>query len=347
MVLVLMVLVMCAPALRAGDLEPLGPVPVPDDNPMSVEKVELGRMLFFDRRLSGDGTMSCATCHIPDMAFTDGLDVSLSYPTTKNWRNAPTLINIAYMPSLFHDGRAASLEEQALFPIMSAFEMNQNLDFLEEEINEVPQYVELFRGVFGARPDRQKIAYALAAFQRTLVSRDTPLDHYLKGDKSALSSDASAGLKVFKGKGRCLRCHGGAMLTDGGFHATGLAENPKLASDPRTTTTLRFVAKVSGYEKYEELNEDPGRYLVTKRKKDWKAFRTPSLREAGNTAPYMHNGVFETLEDVIEFYNGGGGEGNKELVPLNLSEREKKVLKIFLTEALSGKPIEVKYPKVP
>ena len=162
---------------------------MPAANPQTPEKIDLGRTLFFDRRLSGDGTMSCASCHIPEQGFADGQAIALNYPTTRNWRNSQTLVNVAYQKLLFHDGRSGSLEEQALFPLMSAFEMNQNLDFVEEELRSVPEYVAAFTRVFGS-PDitREQVAMAIAAFERTIVSRDAPLDRYLAGDEKALSS---------------------------------------------------------------------------------------------------------------------------------------------------------------
>jgi cytochrome c peroxidase len=322
-------------------------VPVPENNPQTPEKIELGKKLFFDRRLSGDGTMSCATCHNPEMAFTDGLDISLSYPTTKNWRNSPTLIDVAFRNYLFHDGRAKTLEEQALFPMMSAFEMNKNLDYLEEQIQLVPEYADQFRKVFGGEVTRQRIAMAIAAFERTLISAGTPLDRYLKGDEAALSEDAKKGMTIFKGKGRCIECHKGADLADDKFYALNVPENPKLLNDPRVTTTMRFVAKVYHYDGYRNLREDPGRFLITKDKNDWKAFRTPILRYISGTAPYMHNGVFETLDQVIAFFDRGGGEGNAVLKPLGLTAEEKKSLKIFLTEALTGEAVVIKYPEIP
>lgn len=335
-----------APGVKG--LSPLGEVPVPIENPMSEAKVELGRTLFFDRRLSGDGTMSCASCHMPELAFTDGLPISLNYPTTRNWRNSPTLVNIGYARTLFHDGRASSLEEQALFPMMSAFEMNQNLDFLEEEIREVPEYVAAFNRAFGGGVTRQRMAAAIAAYERTLVSRNAPIDRYLMGDKSAMSADAIAGMELFTGRAGCIRCHGGPYMSDGGYHANGAPENEMLTNDPRTAITVRFVAKVSGYEDYESLTEDPGRYLVTKLPSDWKAFRTPTLREVSRTAPYMHNGVFATLDEVIGFYDQGAGQGNAEgLRPLGLSADEKRALRAFLDEALTGDEIEIKYPRIP
>jgi cytochrome c peroxidase len=332
---------------QAGHLEPFRSVPVPESNPQTPEKIELGKKLFFDRRLSGDGTMSCATCHNPELAFTDGLDISLSYPTTRNWRNAPTLINVAFSKYLFWDGRATTLEDQALFPMMSAFEMNQNLDFLEEELRSVPEYVEAFRKVFGGEITRERIAMAIAAFERTLISRNAPIDRFLNGDKTALSEKARKGYEIFTGKGRCAECHYGVNLSDDKFYALGVPENEEQEKDPRVSATRRFVAKVYHYEDYINLKEDPGRYLITKDPKDWKAFKTPTLREVSRTAPYMHNGAFKTLDEVIGFFNRGGGPGNKVLKPLNLTDEEKQYLKAFLEEALQGEEIVIKYPEIP
>ena len=331
----------------ASHLEPFKSVPVPLTNPQTPEKIELGKKLFFDRRLSGDGTMSCATCHNPEQAFTDGLDISLSYPTTKNWRNSPTLIDVAFHKSFFYDGRASTLEDQALFPMMSAFEMNKNLDYLEEQIRVVPGYADSFRRVFGGDVTKERIAMAIAAFERTLISFDSPLDRYLTGDKSALSEEAKKGYEIFEGKGKCADCHNGVNLSDDKFYALNVPENPVLLDDPRVTATMRFVAKVYHYEDYKHLKEDPGRFLITKKKEDWKAFRTPSLREISKTAPYMHNGVFKNLDEVIDFFDEGGGRGNKVLRPLKLTPEEKKYLKTFLVEALTGKEIVIKYPEVP
>lgn len=331
----------------AGVLEPVGQVPVPKGNIQTPEKIELGKRLFFDRRLSGDSTMSCATCHMPELAFSDGQDISLSYPTTKNWRNSPTLINVAFQKYLFHDGRAAGLEEQALFPLMSAFEMNKNLDYFEEQLRIVPEYVEWFKKVFGGEPTRQRAAMAIAAFERTLVSRNSPLDRYLNGQKDSLSEDAIKGLGIFKGNGKCIECHHGVNLADNKFYSLNVPENPVLINDPGVTATMRFVAKVYHYREYRDLKEDPGRYLITKNKRDWKAFRTPTLRETAKTAPYMHNGVFDTLEEVIDFFDQGGGRGNRFLRPLGLSADEKRYLKTFLVEALSGDEIKIRLPEIP
>jgi cytochrome c peroxidase len=347
MLVLMLGLMFAAATAHAGKLEPMKAVPVPAANPQTPEKVELGKQLFFDRRLSGDGTMSCSTCHDPEKGYSDDLAISLSYPTTRNWRNSPTLINIGFQKFLFHDGRARSLEEQALFPMMSAFEMNQNLDFVEEEVRSVPEYVEAFQKVFGGEVTRERMAMALAAFQRSLVSVKTPLDRFLGGDKKALSAEAQKGYAVFTGKGKCADCHDGVTLADDKFYALNVPENIEQEKDPRVAATRRFVAKVSNYEDYRNLTEDPGRYLVTKDKKDWKAFRTPMLREIARTGPYMHNGIFETLERVIDFFDQGGGPGNTVLKPLKLTTVEKKALKAFLVEALSGEDVPFKYPKLP
>jgi cytochrome c peroxidase len=342
-----------SPAAGPVSLPALAPLPLPTsppENPTTPEKVNLGKMLFFDRRLSGDGTMNCATCHDPENGFADALPISLSYPTTRNWRNSPGLVNVAYRKTLFHDGRATSLEEQALFPMMSPFEMNRNLDYLEEVLKTVPAYVEAFQAVFGGEITRQRVAMAIAAFERTLLSRDTPLDRHLRGEPGALSSRQRAGLDLFLGKAGCAMCHNGPNLTDERFHNLGVPEDPKAQEDPRVLATARFVGKVSGFPDYRTLREDPGRFLVTKDPADWKAFATPSLREVAATAPYMHNGALRTLEEVIEFYDRGGGVDPKKsplLRPLGLSKEEKESLREFLATGLSGKMPKFRPPAIP
>ncbi len=342
---------LCSPAYsESPGLEPLPPLPVFPENPVTHEKIELGKKLFFDRRLSGDGTMSCATCHNPETGYSDGLPISLSYPTTRNWRNASSTINLAYNTSFFWDGRAGTLEEQALFPMMSAFEMNQNLDYVEEELKEVPEYIEAFQKVFGGEINRERIAMALAAFQKTIVSTNAPVDRYLSGDESALTSIQKKGYDIFTGKGKCIRCHNGPNFTDNDFYNIAVPEDPAVVNDPRVSATRRFTAKVSGYSAYRTLTEDPGRYLVTKDRKDWKAFKTPSLREIALTAPYMHNGFYETVDDVIDFFDRGGGDDALKtplLQPLNLSHDEKEALRIFLLEALKGDLVIVRMPEIP
>ncbi len=350
-VLFLLTSVICLSSyVYAENIEPLPPLPIFPENPVTPEKVELGKKLFFDRRLSGDGTMSCATCHNPETGYSDGLAISLNYPTTKNWRNSAAVINLAYNSVFFWDGRATTLEEQAIFPVMSAFEMNQNLDYLEEELKEVPAYVEAFQKIFGGEITRERVAMALAAFQRTISSGNAPVDRYLNGDKRALSPMQKKGYEIFTGKGDCVKCHNGPNLTDNKFYNLGVPDDPAIVNDPRVSATRRFTAKVSGYKAYRTLREDPGRYLVTKNRKDWKAFKTPTLREVALTGPYMHNGVFETIDEVIEFFNkGGGNDPNKTplLKPLHLTDEEKRALESFLREALTGDLVIVKMPEVP
>ena len=234
--------------------------------------------------------------------------------------------------------------------MMSAFEMNQNLDFLEEELKEVQDYVTTFHQVFGGEITRERIALALAAFQRTIISKNAPIDKYLDGNKHALSTAQKKGYDIFIGKGNCVACHNGANLTDNKFYNLGVPENMNVMNDQRVSATMRFTAKVSGYKAYRTLTEDPGRYLVTKDRKDWKAFRTPTLREIEQTGPYMHNGIFTTLEEVITFFNKGGGEDQNKtpiLKSLNLNKDERRNLKIFLEEALKGELMRVKMPDVP
>jgi cytochrome c peroxidase len=333
--------------MLAGQLEAVPAVPIPFSNPQTPEKIELGKKLFFDRRLSGDGTMNCATCHDPEHGFSDGLPLSQSYPTTRNWRNAPTLYNACFNKTLFHDGRAGSLEEQALFPMMSAFEMNRNPDYAEEVIRSVPEYDLAFKNIFGGPVTRERMAMAIAAFERTLLSLNSPVDRFLKGDQKALSPEALHGYEIFMGKGGCSACHDGVNLADNRFYALNVPENRDVDNDPRIAVTRRFVAKVSHFDDYLNLQEDPGRYLVTKEQKDWKAFRTPTLREIAQTAPYMHNGVFGTLDEVIDFFDQGGGKGNSALKPLRLTAEEKKALKVFLVEGLTSEQKPFIYPKVP
>jgi cytochrome c peroxidase len=212
----------------------------------------------------------------------------------------------------------------------------------------VPEYLKRFKEVFGDDDiTRERMAMAIAAFERTLVSRNAPLDSYLSGNMEAFSPDAKKGYDIFTGKGKCTECHFGINLIDDKFHALNVPEHPEFQADPRVAATRRFVAKVYHYEDYRNLKDDPGRYLISKDKKDWRGFKTPTLRDITKTGPYMHNGVFETLDEVIDFFDQGGGPDNTVLKPLTLSAEEKHALKIFLTEALSGDDIHITYPQIP
>ena len=332
-----------------GEFAPLAPlpeVPVPADNPMSEEKVELGKMLYFDPRLSGDSSISCSKCHDPETGFTEESQLSTAYPGTKHWRSTPTILNAAYHDFLFWDGRAGSLEEQALGPIQAPIEMNQNLAHLEAKLSQIPEYVKRFKDVFGEKPNRDDLAKAIAAFERTIVSTNVPLDNYLKGDKSAMTEQQVSGMKVFEGKAGCIQCHNGALLSDKSFHVTGVPEVEALQDESDRILTRHFFARDSGVEDYESVDSDFGRFFNSNNEKEKGAFKTPSLREITETSPYMHNGAFMTLEEVVDFYDKGAGDSpNKDemLKPLNLTDQEKKDLIAFL-EALTGDYIEIEEP---
>jgi cytochrome c peroxidase len=320
-----------------ADIGPLPPVPVPEDNPMTPEKIELGRLLFFDARLSADGSLACVSCHLPDQGWTTNTPLSPAYPTNMERRNSQTLINVAYNKALIWDGRAAVLEKQALGPIQNPLHMNQNLDLLVEKLNAIPDYAERFQKVFGTSVTSDGLGKALAAFERTLVTRNAPFDRYMEGDRQAMSEGARRGMELFKAKARCILCHNGPNFTDSQFHNLGVPAAPLLAH-PLVQASIRFDAKRMKVPEYQQVNEDLGRYLVTKEEKDKGAFKTPTLRNAAQRDPYMHNGVFQSLEDIIDFYDSGGGSvaGKSPLIqPLGLTPSEKRDLLAFL-HALTG-----------
>ncbi|MBX6314166.1 MAG: cytochrome-c peroxidase [Isosphaeraceae bacterium] len=320
----LLAALMAAPAARSEDEPPepplgLPPIYWPDDNPYSREKAELGRLLYFDKRLSSDGTIACASCHEPRKAFTDGQPVSVGIGKQRGGRNAPTVINRAYSLAQFWDGRAATLEEQVKGPLANPLEMttdkesNVAHEAVVRRIRGIPGYVERFRKVFGPGEfNIDSVAKAIATFERTILSGNAPYDRYQAGDKSALTAEQVRGKDVFFKKGACDACHVGFNFTDGSFENIGI-----------------------GMDKPEP---DLGRYVVTHKEEDRGAFKTPTLREIEHTAPYMHDGSLVTLEEVVEHYNKGGIKNpylSQKIRPLNLTEQEKKDLVAFL-KALSG-----------
>jgi cytochrome c peroxidase len=296
--------------------------PAPADNLTTPEKAALGKQLFFDPRLSGDNTKSCASCHLPDKAFTDGLIKARGLDGKQLGRNTPGLLNVGFYTTYFWDGRAASLEEQAFIPIQSPVEMNQNLDELESELDAVAGYASQFRVVFGSRVTKANIARALAAFQRTLISRNAPLDRFLSGDKKALSEEAMRGFELFKGAAGCMRCHNGPMLSDNKFYRLGTALN------------------------------DKGRGAVSGVERELHAFRTPALRDVARTAPYMHDGSFDSLFSVVEFYYRSAPGRSPDGLPLDIepllgqSYSEISDVVAFL-ESLNGEPIKITPPALP
>lgn len=297
-------------------------IPSPESNPTTDAKIELGKKLFFDPRLSGDNKMSCATCHMPDKFFGDAAAVSLGADGRRLKRNTQTCLNVGFFDKLFWDGRADSLEDQALAPIESPQEMNQDLDELERELSSIPGYVVAFNTVFGTTPNRSGIAKALAAFQRTLVCEPSPFDKFLEGDKKALSAEARLGLELFRGEAGCIECHHGPLLSDGEFYRLG----------------------VSG--------TDLGRANVTDKNDDRYRFRTPSLRNVADTGPYMHDGSMKTLDDVVMFYYRGIPDEVAGRLPTDTSAlvgqsvTEIGPLVAFL-KSLSGKPPKISAPELP
>lgn len=309
------------------------------------DQIELGRMLFFDGRLSGDATTSCATCHDPAKAFTDGKSLSDGYPGTLYFRNTPTLVNASKQGHFYWDGRMSGDDLPSLVRdhIAEAHFMQADGRLVIERLRQVPVYVKHFESAMGGEPSYGKILNAVSAFVRSLESKDVPLDQYLQGDKSALTESATRGLELFSGKADCIACHHGPLLTDDGFHVTGVPVNPSVFSDPERHITYRRFLRTIGVGNCATLHFDVGCGCVTKDEKDQRAFRTASLREVARTAPYMHNGMLESLEQVVDFYNAGGGDADGKdprLKPLNLSADEKADLVEFL-KALSGKPLGI------
>ncbi|MBI3781115.1 MAG: cytochrome-c peroxidase [candidate division NC10 bacterium] len=342
-------------AQRFPPLGPLSPVPVPPDNPMSAAKVELGTLLFFDTRLSGDASTSCASCHDPKQGWGDGGKLSRGYPGTEHWRNSQTVLNAAYYSKLFWAGEVTSLESQADAAATGNVAGNGDPMMMEERLRQIPEYVRRFKEVFGVdRPTISMAWMAIAAFERTLVSKpeNVPFDRYIMGNQSALSPQAKRGLALFEGKALCIQCHSGPLLSDESYHNLAVPRNPEFEDNPLRQITLRFQHVTRGVPEtlYRNADQDLGLYYTTKQEIDKGKFRTPSLRELKYTAPYMHNGVFGTLEEVIDFYNRGGGDDpNKSplMRPLGLSDQEKKDLLAFLVSLSSDQPLIVEPPDLP
>lgn len=299
---------------------PLGlpPVPWPKDNSYTKEKAELGRLLYFDKRLSSDQTISCASCHNVPCAYSDCRVLAIGIKNHKGTRHSPTIINAAYSKLLFWDGRAASLEEQCKGPIGNPKEMTNVTDVHEahqqcaERVRSIPGYKALFKQVFGHDDITiDDIAKAIATFERTVLSGNSAYDRYQAGDRTALTQEQIRGMQVFKKSG-CANCHGGFNFSDDRFFNIGIG--------------------------MDALQPDLGRYVFTHQDRDWGAFKVPTLRESALSGPYMHDGCLTTLEAVIDYYDRGGIK-NKNLhpliKPLNLSAEDKKALIKFL-QSLNG-----------
>ncbi len=335
-----------ASTARGQGLQPLAPIAPP-----KAEQVELGKYLFFDPRLSGDGGVSCDSCHDPSSGWGDGKALSTGYPGSEYFRNAQTLLNATYYRRNYWDGRMAGSDLPTLVRdhLTEAHFMQVDGRLLAERLKQVPEYVEMFQQAFGGEPTFGRTLNAVAAFLKTITSRNAPIDRFLKGETMALSTEAREGLALFEGKAGCIRCHHGPLLSDQTFHALGVPENPDIFANPLRHITFRRFFRTLGAPNVENYREDPGLSGVTKEQADWGKFRTPSLREVSRTAPYMHNGGFATLEEVVDFYDRGGGpHRNKSplLRPLGLTAAEKRALLEFL-KSLSGDPVVVERPDLP
>ncbi|GIW44072.1 MAG: cytochrome c551 peroxidase [Candidatus Binatia bacterium] len=315
--------------LPKGVLEPL----IPPDNPLTAEKVALGKKLYFDKRLSADGTVSCATCHDPLHGFADGKAVAVGIRGQAGARNSPTVLYTGFSEVQFWDGRAPTLEEQAKQPLINPVEMGQpSHDAVVKAVASQPEYPPLFQQAFGSpQITIDRIVQAIATFERTLAPFSSPFDRFLAGEKTALSDAAKRGFQLFLGKARCVTCHefnaSFPFFTDNKFHNIGVAMKGNFEALAREAQAIQAKGNK---EAESALAHKPGvealgRWIVTREPKDIGAFKTSGLRNVALTAPYMHDGSLKTLEEVMDFYNRGG-EPNPNLDggmrPLNLTKEE-------------------------
>ncbi len=315
------------------DIGPLAPVPVNPDNAPTSARMALGQVLFFDNRLSGNGNLNCSSCHLPDVGWTLPSAFSIANEGFVERRNPPTLINVGYNKALIWDGRAPNLEKQAIGSTTNPVHKGQNMEKLMKVLNDDPKIVAMFQAAYNGKPNPDDLGRALAVWQRHfLVTGDSDFDRYMKGNMLALSDAAVRGMDLFTGKGGCIACHNGPNFTDSGFYNTGLKRNAEF-DKPEFQKILVFDAKRMMLDNPEQVTDDAGRYLVTKNKADWKKFKTPTLRNLADTAPYMHDGRYPALDAVIEHYNRGGDNTENQdarIKPLGLSVTEKADLKAFL-----------------
>ena len=299
-------------------------VPIPSSNLNYTAKIELGKQLYFDGRLSKNNAISCAFCHNPGTGFADPRQTSIGVGGGVGGRQSPTVYNTGLNHVQFWDGRARSLEEQAIGPIHNPVEMAETHEHVVAKLGKIKGYQQQFRAVFGTDVNLQGIAEAIAAYERTVLSTNSAFDKHVLGDQKAMDEAAVRGMALFKGKARCILCHNGPNFTDNQFHNLGV---PQVGP----------------------MKEDLGRFAVSRAEKDRGAFKTPTLRSITETAPYMHDGAFKTLEEVVEFMDQGGGSNpnlSPLVKPLNLTAEEKSDLVAFL-KALAGEPIPFSMPQLP
>lgn len=313
-----------APALREvfGDLGLLPDVQAPASNPSTPAKIELGKRLFFDPRLSGDGKLACVSCHVPGLGWADGRATGIGFQGKALTRNVPSVLNAAYYVDFFHDGRAGSLEDQALGPLFNPDEMNATASQVIRTLSGIPEYRQRFQEAFGTAPTIEGVGKALATFERTLISKNSAFDRWVQGDDSAMSSRAQRGLELFTGKADCTACHKGSNFSDDKYHNIGI---------PGSGTT------------------DKGRFEVTREPDDLGAFKTPSLRNVALTGPYMHDGSIKTLREAVKHYEEVDLDFPN-LDPLidhwGLTDDEVDDIVVFL-ESLTGEPVRVAPPSLP
>ena len=315
-----------------------GPVPVPQDNPLSAAKVALGQKLFTDKRLSGDSSFSCQDCHMPDHGFAVPVALGPAYPTQSERRNSPSLVNVAYNRPLIWDGRAPDLDKQALGPVKNILHMNNNVDLLVEQLKMDEAYRTAFASAFGdSKVTGERIAFALASYERTLVFDGSPLDRYMDGEREALTRRSSEAWGCSSARPTASSAIRATISPTISFTISAFRRCRSITirrSSPRSDLTR----SAWGWRTGRCCIAIPGRELVTKDPADRGKFRTMGLRNIESSAPYMHNGALTTLEAVVAFYNQGGGEDpNKSplLKPLGLSEEEQVDLVAFL-RALTG-----------
>lgn len=326
---------------------PLGPLP--EAGPVNAEMADLGRLLFFDKRLGGDMSLGCVRCHNPRTGWGDGEALAPAYPGAEYFRNAPTLINARHRVRFMWDGRldGADLATLVRDQVTESPLLNADARLVQERLKQVPEYVARWEKIFGpgSDPYGPRMFTVIGEFLKTLQSTNVPFDKFARGDTNALSATANEGFALFTGKAACIQCHNGPMASDGRFHRLGVPEHPDVLNNPLRAITMLRHYSTSGMPNYMNARTDVGHYAISKDERDRGRFLTPSLRELKHTAPYMHNGVFKTLAEVVDFYDRGGGSGS-ELKPLGLTDAEKQELIAFL-ESLSGDPVGVVIPPPP
>jgi cytochrome c peroxidase len=324
---------------------------IPADNPQTPEKISLGQKLFFERRLSADGTVSCSTCHNPDLAFTDRKSTSVGIKGRVGQRNAPTILNALYNKTQFWDGRVNTLEEQAALPIVNAVEMGHpNLDAAVAQIASIEEYQQAFQRVFGRPPNSPDLLRAIASYERTQVSFDSPFDHFIAGDKNAIDDSAKRGWELFNTQARCNKCHAlmetqrdVTVFTDNDFHNIGIGiirhNVVALARQAEQLIKSGDTAAIDRAAIQTDMSA-LGRFLITKQEKDTASFKTPDIRNVLVTGPYFHDGSQETLWDVMDHYNKGDGLHNpwldEDMQPLALTETDIDDLVAFLASLTSA-----------